>query len=162
MTLASRISQRSIALAALLLVAPLAAPAFAGNRGAGGGCDDPQPGSKSGSGVEGKSSATSSAGRRESTSPSPTEDGYLPLSRAPQPSAPAALKPAESPAAPASAPRVEKPKPATARKAEAPAASNRAKKPAPAPAKMSIPNLPARPGMGTLLRVGITAGREIS
>lgn len=160
MTLASRISHRSIALAALLLAAALAAPAFAGNRGAGGGCDEPQPGAKSGSGVEAKSSAASSASRHENNSPNPTEDGYLPLSRTPQPSAPAALKPADPTPASASAPRLEKP--ATTRKATAPAASNHAKKAATAPVKVSVPSLPARPGMGTLLRIGITAGREIS
>ena len=59
------------------------------------------------------------------------------------------------------APRVEQP--AALRKAETPAAATSpAKRQVPPRAKVSFPNLPATPGMGTLLRVGITAGREIS
>lgn len=161
MTPAARIRRTSIALAALLSMAALAAPALAGNRAAPGGCDDTQPKPKSGPGYENAAGANATSGKRENTSVGPTEDGYVPLSRTAIPTVSPAPRPADAGSVPVLAPRSEKPK--TARKADAPAAASaRAKKAAPAPAKVSIPNLPATPGMGTLLRVGITAGREIS
>jgi len=154
MTLAARIRRSLIALAGLMV---LAAPALAGNPPTPNTCDETQA-------VKSRSSSESSspsASHRE-TSISPTDDGYVPLSRTAPVTAPSAPRPAE-PAGPVTvSPRVEKP--ATVRKAEASTASSRTKRTAPVPprAKVSIPNLPATPGMGTLLRVGITAGREIS
>ena len=158
MTLASRIRRSSIALAALLSMAALAAPALAGNRAVPGPCDDAQPRSKPASSQENASTAA----RREQTSLNPTtDDAYVPLSRTAPPTVSPAPRPAEAAPAPASAtPRIEKPKPASRRADAAASASAKPKKAA--PAKVSIPNLPATPGMGTLLRVGITAGREIS
>lgn len=161
MTHASRSSHPLVLIAACLLVATFAVPALAGGRPPGGGCDDAQPAPKPGSNVENASSGTASAARRESSLPGPTDEGYLPLSRAPQPPVPSALKQSE-PAAPAAArspgaPHTERSK---AVRRPQPAASNRAKKPV--RGRISIPNLPAQPGMGTLLRVGITAAREIS
>ncbi len=157
MTLASRIRRSSIALAALLSMAALAAPALAGNRAVPGPCDDAQPRSKPASSQENAALA-----RRDQTSLNPTtDDAYVPLSRTAPPTVTPAPRPAEAAPSPASAaPRVEKPKPA-ARRADAASPASAKPKKAP-PAKVSIPNLPATPGMGTLLRVGITAGREIS
>lgn len=161
MTPAARIRRCSIALAALLTMAALAAPALAGNCAAPGGCDEPQPKPKSGASLENASATSANSARRENTSIGPSdESGYVPLSRTAPPSVAPAPRPAEAAPAPAGAPRAEKPK-AVVRRVDTPAAPGaRAKKAA--PAKVSIPNLPATPGMGTLLRVGITAGREIS
>ena len=155
MTLASRIRRSSIALAALMA---LAAPALAGNPPTPNTCDETQA-VKSRSNSE---SSSASSSRRE-TSISPTEEGYVPLSRTAPVTAPAVAPRALEPTAPAAlSPTVAKP--VAVRKADASTAASRAKRaaPAPPPAKVSIPNLPATPGMGTLLRVGITAGREIS
>ena len=161
MTLAAPIRRSSLALAALFAMATLAAPALAGNRTPSGGCDEPQPKPKSGASLENASPTNASGARRENTSIGPSdESGYVPLSRAAPPSVAPAPRPAEAAPAPAGTSRTEKPK-AVVRRLDAPVApGTRAKKPA--PAKVSIPNLPATPGMGTLLRVGITAGREIS
>jgi len=156
MTLAARIRLSSITLAGLLA---LAASAIAGNPPTPNTCDETQA-VKSRSNSE---SSSASSSRRE-TSISPTdESSYVPLSRTAPVTAPLVAPRPVEPAAPVTvSPRAEKP--VTARKADASTAASRAKKtaPAPAPAKVSIPNLPATPGMGTLLRVGITAGREIS
>ena len=155
MTLASRIRLSLITLAGLLA---LAASAHAGNPPTPNTCDETQA-VKSRSNSE----ATNSSASRRETSISPTDDGYAPLTRTAPVTAPLAAPRPVEPAAPVTvSPKAEKP--VTARKADAPTASSRAKRtaPVPAPAKVSIPNLPATPGMGTLLRVGITAGREIS
>ena len=154
MTLAARIRLSSIVAAGLIT---LAVPVIAGNPPTPNTCDETQV-------VKSRSSSESSSAssNRHETSISPTDDGYVPLSRTAPVTAPSTPRPAE-PAAPVTvSPRVEKP--ATAHKADASATASRTKRPAPTPAraKVSIPNLPATPGMGTLLRVGITAGREIS
>jgi cytoskeletal protein RodZ len=155
MTLAARIRRSLIAVAGLML---LAVVALAGSPPTPNTCDETQA-------VKSRSSSESSspsASHRE-TSISPTDDGYVPLSRtAPVATPTVAPRPLESASPATVSPRAEKP--ATAHKADASAAANRTKRIAPAPprAKVSIPNLPATPGMGTLLRVGITAGREIS
>jgi cytoskeletal protein RodZ len=153
MTLAARI-RLSLILAAGLMA--LAAAALAGNPPTPNTCDETQA-------VKSRSNSdnsSASATRRE-TSISPTDDGYVPLSRTAPVTAPAALHPTEPVSPVTVSPRVEKP---AAHKAEAATAASRSKRTAPTPprAKVSIPNLPATPGMGTLLRVGITAGREIS
>jgi len=162
MTPAARIRRSPIALVALVAAAVVATPALAGKCAPSGGCDDSAPRPRSGPGYENASPANASSARRENTSLTPgLEDGYVPLSRTAPPVVSPAPRPAEAAPARAATPKVESPRPATARRLEAPAPPPaRAKKPA--PAKVSIPNLPASPGMGTLLRVGIAAGREIS
>lgn len=161
MTLVARILRTSIALVALTALAGLSGPAAAGNRAVPAGCEDASAKARGNSTPE----SAANASRRESTSlsPSPTDDCYVPLSRsAPPVVAPAPTRAQVEAAAPSPAtPRSEKP--AIARKVPAPpAAPGRARPQAPGRAKVSVPNLPAQPGMGTLLRVGITAGREIS
>lgn len=162
MTLADRIRRCSLALAALLCAAALASPASAGNRNPAGGCDESQPRPKAGPRYENAAPANATSGARENTSLTPgLDDGYVPLSRTAPPVVAPAPRPADVAPARSSASKAAE-KPATsARRAETPAPGPaRAKKAA--PAKVSIPNLPASPGMGTLLRVGIAAGQEIS
>jgi hypothetical protein len=142
----------------VLALVALAATAHAGGHVAPGGCDDTALKSR-GAATSESAAGPSSSSRHENTSVGPAEDVYLPLSRSATPVASPAqsVHPAEATAAPA-APHAETP--AAAHKA----AVKHAWHPTPAPprAKVSIPDLPARPGMGTLLRVGITAGRELS
>lgn len=162
---AARIRRPLFALAALAVAATFAGPSFAGDR-ATPGCAESPARTKGGSSLEGAAPAASAPARRDNASIEPGE-GYVPLSRNAPPAAAPAPRPAEPSSAPVLAPRTEKPAVkanATSRVATPPAPARRAK-PGPAttgPAKMSLPNLPATPGMGTLLRVGISAGREIS
>lgn len=94
-------------------------------------------------------------GVRHETTVDPAEDVYVPAPHPAPPVTAPATPASEHPAAPAASA-----KPASAR----PAATHASKRaPAVTPhAKASIRSLPARPGMGTLLRVSITMGREIS
>lgn len=167
MTHAARIRRPLLALAALAVAAAIATPALAGNRGASG-CDDSSARAKGGSSLEGGTPAASAPARRDNASIEPGE-GYVPLSRNAPPAASPAPRPADTSPVPVPvlAPRADRPaaKAKATSRAEAPPAAARRAKPGPAtsgPAKMSLPNLPATPGMGTLLRVGISAGREIS
>lgn len=163
MSRASRMLRPMLALAAFVFAVTIAAPSIAGDRGGGGTCDEAQPKPKSAPGVEASSASAPQQARREASLPVPSDDGYLPLARGAQPSGSPGARPADpaAPVPPTGAARTEEPRPAT-RKAVAPATNHHARKRTGPHAKISIPNLPAQPGMGTLLRVGITAGREIS
>ncbi len=165
MTHAARIRRPLFSLAALAMAVAFAGPALAGDR-ATPGCAESPARAKGGSSLEGATPAASTPVRRDNASIEPGE-GYVPLSRTATPSATPAPKPSETTPAPVLAPRTEKPavKAKATSRAEAPPAAGRRAKAGPAttgPAKRSLPNLPATPGMGTLLRVGISAGREIS
>lgn len=160
---AARIRRPLFALAALAVAATFAGPSFAGDR-ATPGCAESPARTKGGSSLEGAAPAASAPARRDNASIEPGE-GYVPLSRNAPPAAAPAPRPAEPSSAPVLAPRTEKPAVKAKATSRAEAAAARRAKPGPAttgPAKMSLPNLPATPGMGTLLRVGISAGREIS
>jgi hypothetical protein len=159
MTLVARIRHLSLVLVA---VGALVAPVLAGERIAPGGTDETQVKGRSipPAAETGSCSATtpSAAARTPRTSINPTDDGYAPKPARTSGTAaahPAELSPATAaPPAPASTP--------PARKRESATSVSRAPRPAAQRAKVSMRNLPATPGMGTLLRVGVSAGREIS
>lgn len=159
MTLATRTPRTSIAWLVAAVAVVMVAPAHAGNRATPATCEESTARSRGNSNSE----STAAASRRENTSLEPSDEAYVPLSRTPLPVAHPSAAPRPSEIAPAHAPTPRAEKPAVARKAPAPpAAPGRTRAQAPGKTKLSIPNLPAQPGMGTLLRVGITAGREIS
>jgi hypothetical protein len=153
MALVTRIRHLSLVLAA---VCALALPALAGERMTPGGPDDAQPKSRSIPSVDGSSPAASPGARAPRTSINPTDDVYAPKASASTPAPRGSdVTPAQGTA------RTPAPEP-TVRKRESAASIGRTQRPAPARVKVSIRNLPATPGMGTLLRVGVTAGSEIS
>lgn len=159
MALVARIRRLSLVLAA---IGALVAPALAGERMAPGcppGCpDEAQAKVRSLPPPDAGSAPTAAATRAPRTSVNPTDDIYVPK---PKVVAPAPHAAEVSPAPATSRAPVPVP-PARERKRESATAIGRAPQPGPQRIKVSIRNLPATPGMGTLLRVGATAGREIS
>ncbi len=139
----------------LVALVALVVPARAGGQA---GCNDPVK-CRGGATTEAQATPTTAA-RRDEASVGPASDDYLPLSRTASPAT--ASRTPEAAAALAKAPKSGTPGPA---QAHAKASSKKPARPhasAPAPAKVSLPNRPARPGMGTLIRFGITMSPEIS
>jgi hypothetical protein len=155
MKLVARIRHLSLVMAAL---GALVAPVLAGEHVAPGGTDDTQVRSRSLPASSESAPSTAPASRTPRTSVNPTDDVYAPRP-AKSSSAPSA-RPAELAPAPAAPPAPANAPPA--RKRESASTLNRPARPATPRAKISMRNLPAAPGMGTLLRVGVSAGREIS
>lgn len=156
MTIVARIRHLSLVLVA---VSALVAPVLAGERCAPCGTEDCQgKGRTSPSSYDaGTASSPSSARASRSTSINPVEEVYAPKSGK---SATASSRPTEmSPTASAPPPAPSAP---PARKHESANSISRAPRPNSPRVKVSMRNLPATPGMGTLLRVGVSAGREIS
>ena len=153
MALVARIRFLALVLAA---VCALVAPALAGERMSPGCPDDTQSKSRSVPSVDGGSPAASAGARAPRTSINPADDVYVPKASAP---APAPRGSDVSP--PQGTARTPAPE-TTVRKRQSANSIGRPQRPAPARVKVSIRNLPATPGMGTLLRVGVTAGSEIS
>lgn len=150
MALVARIRRLTLVFAA---VGALVAPVLAGERVTpGGATDDSGPRARSVQPVDPTPVLGSAHAPR--TSITPLDDGYAPTAKATSP-APKATELA--PTAPA-----RNSSDAAARRRESATSVTRTP-PKPQPrAKVSMRNLPAAPGMGTLLRVGVTAGREIS
>lgn len=152
----ARIRHLSLVLAA---VGAFAAPALAGERAARGCSDDPAVRSRSNPAPEGGTGPNAPGARAPSTSINPVDDAYAPRAPRATPASPGRA-PELNPAPAASAPAAPVP---AARKRDAASSLGRTARPAPQRVvKVSMRNLPATPGMGTLLRVGVTAGREIS
>ena len=147
----------------LVAVGALVAPVLAGEHIAPGGTDDSQVKGRSIPPSTETASSSSCAQCASAHTPhasiNPTDDGYAPKpsrSTSTPSSHPVELSPttATPPLPPASAP--------PAHKRESATSVSRAPRPGSQRVKVSMRNLPATPGMGTLLRVGVSAGREIS
>ena len=156
MTIVARIRQLSLVLVAVCAVV---APVLAGERCAPCGTDDcPSKGRTSPASYDAGTASSPSASRASrTTSINPADDVYAPKAAR---SSAASTRPTEmSPTASAPAPAPSAP---PARKHESATSISRAPRPSSPRVKVSMRNLPATPGMGTLLRVGVSAGREIS
>jgi hypothetical protein len=149
MALVARIRRLSLVLAS---VGALVAPALAGDHMAPGCPDETSAKSRSLPCTD----CMSPAARAPRTSVNPSDDVYTPKSK------PSAAHPADVGPAPGANHTPVSDAPAREHKREHATAIARAPRPAPQRVRVSIRNLPATPGMGTLLRVGVTAGREIS
>lgn len=154
MALLARIRRLTLVLTA---VGALVAPVFAGERVTPtGGTDESGSRTRSVQPTDATAPPTLSSAHAPRTSITPLDDGYAPAARTTTPA------PRGSELAPASPATRTGSGDAPARRRESATSISRTP-PKPQPrAKVSMRNLPAAPGMGTLLRVGVTAGREIS
>lgn len=151
MAFVARIRRLTLVFAA---VGALVAPVLAGERVTpGGATDDSAPRARSVQPTDPTPVLGSAHAPR--TSITPIDDGYAPTAKTNSPT------PKATELAPAATSRTQPNDSPARRRESATSVSRTAPKPQPR-AKVSMRNLPAAPGMGTLLRVGVTAGREIS
>ena len=160
MALVARIRRLTLTIAAL---GALTAPVLAGQRMTPG-SDDALARSRNTPSTECTTPATGAASRNARTSVGPGEDCYGPHSTPACTGTTPCTRPSELRSTASATPKPSRQEqPARSHQRNAATTNlSRTSRQAPQRSKVNVRNLPATPGMGTLLRVGSTAGREIS